>query len=309
MLLRVRVAIGAMVAVIVSGCTPSPRGQAVDFGKAIADGLCLAQFIGGEIEVVPLNGPPRRHRVGKPFSIMASWGRLSPDGTYIAAVRRADGTGPTALIGLSLDGRELWRVEDEVSDQPAISPDGKTVAFSARTLGLYYTTTGTVRMLDAAGWRPSWAPDGKRIAYDDANMADPYADWFENANVYVYDLTQNSTSRVGPGIRPSWTPDGQHLAVSPRFDHVDLVHVETAKHREFMTRPSVSVPRWSADGRWMTYSYAGGVSWWSLNRAVDPRQIMVRDTQTGAEARVGGFAKANPGDYTWVANTTVCSGK
>ena len=46
-----------------------------------------------------------------------------------------------------------------------------------------------------------------------------------------------------------------------------------------------------------------------LDGATEPQTIVLRDTRTGAEMTLGDVAgKANPMDYTWVTNATVCEG-
>lgn len=99
---------------------------------------------------------------------------------------------------------------------------------------------------------------------------------------------------------------GRHgIAVRAGAGNVDLVDVRTGARRDLIARRDVSVPRWSADGAWMMYSYAGGAR--SLGEASsEPHQIMVRNTKTGAEGAAGVFYKANLGDYRWMTNDALC---
>jgi Tol biopolymer transport system component len=84
--------------------------------------------------------------------------------------------------------------------------------------------------------------------------------------------------------------------------------VRNRVRREFEAAAKAGVPRWSPDGRWLTYSRPGGAPWWSIENSSDPREVIVRDALTGAEAVVNVIYKANPGDYTWITNRMICSG-
>jgi hypothetical protein len=303
---RASVAIGVMAGSLTAACTSSLPPQAVDVQSAVSEGLCLAQYGTGYVEVVQLHGRQRSHHIPiKANSQALGWGRIAPDGTYAAAERLAPGTQREhLLVGVALDGRELWQVESEVPGVPAFSPDGQRLAFTAAgQLTLYDTSTRELKTLGIAGRHPSWAPAGDRLAYDTGTNTNPYDD---DASVHVYDLRQKTSSPVGRGTHSSWLPDGQRIAVRAGSGRVDLVNLQTGERREFLAAPKVTVPKWSPDGRWMIYTREGGAPWWSIKQASEPHQIMIRDTRTGAEAPVGVFYKANPGDYTWVINQTLC---
>ena len=97
---------------------------------------------------------------------------------------------------------------------PAVSPDGGTIAFSARGwLWLFDLETGVARRstrgpeLDT---RPAWRPDGGALAFlrDDG----------ENLSIWQLDLgTGEETRLFGDGtivLDPAWAPDGKDLYFS-----------------------------------------------------------------------------------------------
>jgi hypothetical protein len=305
---RAYVAVYLMALALFPACRRSSAPEPIDFQGSVSEGICLVQLHAGSLEIVPLRRSQRTERrprisVGS-YSKLLLWGRVAPDGTFVAGVLSASGRDPLLVIGVALDGRELWKFESEFPGVPAFSPDGQRLAFTAAgQLTLYDTSTGELTKLGIAGQNPSWAPAGDRFAYDTGTNTNPYD---EHAKVHVYDVSRKTSSPVGPGTHPSWLPDGQRIAVRAGSGRVELVNLQTGERREFLSAPSVTVPRWSPDGRWMMYTKEGGVPWWSLKRASEPHQIMIRDTSTGAEMPVGVFYKANPGDYTWVLNQTLC---
>ena len=289
---------------IAAACGASPPTEGVDVQRAVAEGLCLVQFrpvAVDEVEVVPLDGTRRRRRIPvDDRSTLLSWGRISPDGAYVAGVRPAVDPRPARFVGVGLDGRNVWDIESDIRGMPAISADASRIAFSADgRLTVYDVATSALSDLGVAGQRPSWSPSGDRLAYDSGG-ADPSD---EAAQVFVYDLEHKTTSGLGHGAEASWLPDGQRIAVRVGSDGIDLIDLRTRGRQQLLKLPDVSVPRWSPNGRWMAYTYRGGGRWWQVT---EPHQIMLRDTTTGKEITVGEFAKANPADYQWVSSKELC---
>jgi Tol biopolymer transport system component len=262
---------------------------------AIAEGVCLVQLRSQRIEVVTLSGDHVAPGIRiNDESASLSWGRVSPDGSY------AVGTDGTHLVAVTLIGARLWELKDvSVSGMPAISADAKKIAFTSRNqqLTVYDVSTRELDALEVNGQNPSWAPRSDRLAYDDG------------AQVHVYDLARATAVEVGRGTEPSWTPDGNSVAVRVNSEQVDLVNVQTRERRVLIDgSKSISVPLWSPNGEWMMYTRRGPLHWWSKAEwtGSEPSQIMVRHVKSDAEASIGEFYKANPGDYTWVTNRELC---
>src|SRR5207253_1708968 len=111
---------------------------------------------------------------------------------------------------------------------PALSPDGKRVAFGALnqvwvmeiggrprpvTGGLYYKTD------------PAWSPDGSKIAYaSDKNG--------KTMDLYVIDLRTGAEQRVTATddtaeTSPAWSPDGRFLAYQNHLGETWTVEIAT----------------------------------------------------------------------------------
>jgi len=288
-------------AVFVWGCgwtEPVPPKLA---DSAAPQGLCLVQYSGWEAEIVSLQGSSRIYRLPpeqgpRPLTWeRILWGRISPNGAWVAAREAAADWRSTDLFtGIAIDGRRLWSIPDDAPGLPAISADATKVVYSSGgRLRLFDVEARTLKALSIDGQHPSWSPAGDRIAFDDG------------VKTRIYELALDTTTDFAEGTEPSWTADGTGIAVRAGANRVDLVDVRIGTRRELIARRHVSVPRWSADGVWMMYSYSGGAR--SLGEASsEPHQIIVRNTKTAAEGTVGVFYKANPGDYSWVASEQLC---
>lgn len=221
-------------------------------------------------------------------------GRLAQDGSLVA------GRAQTGFVGLRLDGRLLWLVkETSMSALPAISADARKVAFTDRhgDLVLYDVETAAFSKIGRRGRNPSWSFTGKRLAYDDG------------AQVSVYVVDSGTSFVVGQGTEPSWLPDETSVAVRANAEQIDILSTQTRARRVLLdASSSISVPRWTPDGEWMTYTRGGPRHWWSRAAwtGAEPSQILIRHAKSGWETSVGEYYKADPGDFTWVLNSDLC---
>ena len=106
-----------------------------------------------------------------------------------------------------------------VQAQPALSPDGRSVAFVSNRDGRYNIYVGLVRGSelvqvthgDSLKSRPSWSPDGSTLAYAQLNDSGLMDVWEVSA------LGGAPRMVVPNGNDPTWTPDGRAL-VYENFD-------------------------------------------------------------------------------------------
>ncbi|HXI11631.1 MAG TPA: protein kinase [Thermoanaerobaculia bacterium] len=147
-----------------------------------------------------------------------SHARLSPDGNFV--VYAGDEHGNSDIYLQRLAGMKAINLTpDTPADdlQPAISPDGQTIAFrSEREEGgifLMGSTGESVRRLTSEGFYPTWGPDGKEIAYSTTSFDEPMSR-SGRAELWAIDVASGRRRKIAEkdAMQPSWSPDGKRIA-------------------------------------------------------------------------------------------------
>jgi Tol biopolymer transport system component len=210
----------------------------------------------------------------------------------------------------------------EQNSWPALSPDGKRVAFARTIRGntdvyvMNVNGSGLRRLTHARApdYHPTWSPDGKRIAYEgmEGGQADIHV---MNANgSHDVDITNN------PALdgSPAWAPDGNEIVFESSRDGRDELYSilpdGSRLHRLTDSKGENTDPAWSPDGRTIAFSSTrdGPPRLYEM----DPdgaTQIMVSPPPSGLGPGVahGLWADSNPAwspNGAWLAFQTTRSG-
>ncbi|PYO91518.1 MAG: hypothetical protein DMD62_15815 [Gemmatimonadetes bacterium] len=168
---------------------------------------------------------------------------------------RPDGTGRRRVT----EGQDGY-------ETPAISPDGRRIAFVRQGAGIYVMSsegTGAVPLVfrtigDAA---PAWSPDGSRIAF----KSDYYAPAAPYGRIFVVNVdgtglrlvSPDSTDATADDAAPAWSPDGTRIV----FTRNGTLHVVNADGTGFTALPNpdgAASPSWSPDGTRIAFQSADG---------------------------------------------------
>jgi Tol biopolymer transport system component len=222
------------------------------------------------------------------------------------------------LYAMQPDGSDRRQITDFGTDDtaPAVSPDGRTIAFvhqleeAAPTIATIKIDGGVVTwLLDPDFFvtdGPTWSPDGTKIAFA--------ATHGEGQRIYVMGADGSDPRPITPEDvywpdGPSWSPDGTKIAfaagpisgedepsvwdiytISP--DGSDLTNVT----RTPVPSSDEGGPTWSPDGEQIAFA----------RNASDGSSIVIRRLSDGVETQVtdGTFVEGSPAwspDGRWIA--------
>ena len=187
-------------------------------------------------------------------------------------------SGLTDLYALTAPGSLGDRVTTTTAlseTEPALSPDGATVAFigsesGSLSVGKLYlangdgsaarrvtTTLGTAGSLEAT---PSWGPESDRVAFLTTHNG--------SADIWVYYVAGDSLKPLiensAADVEPAWEPSGRSVAFASTRDAADadiyLFDIPTGQTARLTTRAGVEAqPAWLPDGRIVFTTYQGTV--------------------------------------------------
>lgn len=265
----------------------SPDGSQIAFYRRAGDTAAIyvvSTHGWHEIRVMGMNfGPPSPASAfaGVPAAERLSW---SPDGEVLAYVDKESPADPFSIYLRMIDARDslrvTWPPENSPGDSsPAISPDGRLLAFIRRTAGLL----GDLYVVPLTGGGPqrlthdnrkirglAWTPDGRHIIFSSNRRGE--------TTLWKIPVAGGDPVRItGAGanaILPTVSPAGNRLAFVRfatdnaiwRFPLGETWYEGRIPERLDLPVRSASTPRLSPDGSRLVFvfnSSRGGELWTS----------------------------------------------
>jgi Tol biopolymer transport system component len=156
---------------------------------------------------------------------------------------------------------------------PAISPDGRTLAFVAGPPGkrrLYLRQIGGGRAIaltepDIAPSqrRPDWSPDGSRIVFQAGQQGIGVRPETRTGALYVIPALGGAPTLLVPptsdgiAVSPAWSPDSSHVAYCTEDGVYIVPSSGGSPQRVVKATKSMHSPRWSPDGERIAYVVGG----------------------------------------------------
>ena len=194
--------------------------------------------------------------------------------------------------GLSLGRRASVTMDPGLEMTPAISPDGKMVAYSRLT-----TTGSAVMVQQLAGGAPvtvaelppltvsmpAWSPDGARLLYRSPRGLE-VVPALGGVSKLLVPLSSDPSIQVFPTMSwGSWAPDGQAITYCARDTLFTRRLTDSAPHA-LATGEDLNSASWSPDGAWI--AYVSGNSQYEPYANIAPSSIWVVRTTGGPPVRV-----------------------
>lgn len=203
---------------------------------------------------------------------------ISPiDGSIVYAAEGPEGRDLFLRPGDGGGAVNLTAAYPEDDDEPALSPDGRRIAFRSEREGgglfvleLEGTTVRRVTRVVGEGHNPAWSPDGTRLVYATERIDVNPQNSDGKSQLRIVDLAAGEIRPLPTDVSaslPAWSPGGRRIAFTRRLgapeawidiwtlpaDGGESLPVTDDRHTDWD-------PVWSADGRWIYFASARGGS-------------------------------------------------
>ncbi len=254
--------------------------------------------------------------------LFADWGEAARELYNPIVSERTQNLG-APLIGRAPEpvekGKKRRRGSTELNVAPALSPDGRYLAFlSARELFsidlfLADAKTGKVirrlvssdrdphfeslRFIESAG---AWSPDGRRLAFVTFAKGDNFLSFV--------DIESRNTEHVKvPGLEAitnvAWSPDGKTIAIAGQTTGVSdlfLYNIDSKEVRRLTSDKFADLqPAWSPDGRYLAFVTDRGAETVLEQLQFSDMRLATIDVQTGQVTLINAFPSTKHINPQW----------
>jgi Tol biopolymer transport system component len=180
----------------------------------------------------------------------------------VAAVVGAVLLRPRTTPQLALGGRVQVTLDPGLEIEPAMSPDGQLVAYSAGTMNALEIRVrqrmgGAALVVAARSERPQrfplWSPDGTQIMFDTPRGIEVVSALGGSTRLVVpdeHDPRVDPWGSYGPLMPAGWSPDGRRIAFVRR-DTLLIRGLDGGAERALTQDGEMHSFAWSPDGRWI----------------------------------------------------------
>lgn len=292
---------------------------------AAAGALVVAALALALLRKGPLNTPwPRQPRIEQVTNTTALdvSPSFSPDGSRI--VFASNRTGRFQLYERSIRGGTERQITDLDEDamHPALSPDGKWIAFvlgSKAKLSLMPAEGGSVRTLTEGAVFPAWSPDSSRLVFrvGMATTAREVAS-FEGTSLQTVSVNGGQALELtkpggppGGHNTPVWLADGRRVlfcaTLGDKFSQPWTVDATTREIRKLADVKSAALnARLTSDGQWLYFNSLAGLMRKRLPDGVEELLVaaasqMPRDISISADGSRLVFSQVTDQTMLWRA--------
>jgi Tol biopolymer transport system component len=218
----------------------------------------LEPYVVSSGESTPAPGPAAAFRRTR-----GRWiGLAGAAAVVVAAVVGAVLLRPRATPQLALGGRVQVTLDPGLEIEPAMSPDGQLVAYSAGTMNaleirVRQRVGGAALVVAARSERPQrfplWSPDGTQIMFDTPRGIEIVSALGGPTRLVVpdeHDPRVDPWGSYGPLMPAGWSPDGRRIAFVRR-DTLLVRGLDGGAERALTQDGEMHSFAWSPDGRWI----------------------------------------------------------
>jgi len=245
-------------------------------GKTIEQASIQWSSSDAEIATVSITGVVTAQRDGS-VKVRATSGGVSCSADVVVAtvlrnviIYTTEESALPAIAVVHPDGTGRRRVGTNQQSEaaPAISPDGKRIAYAGMqngAWGIYIMKadgTGASVLIQRSSFdgSPAWSPDGSRLAFRSENPGQ-YGSY---GRIFVINVDGTGLHQVSPESDPTytyddgptWSPDGARIAFS-RTGKLHLVNADGTGFTALVNPEGAEYPSWSPDGVRLAYKSLG----------------------------------------------------